>query len=43
VRLFIELNKLGTAIVMATHDWALMEQMPQRRLILTDGRIKVEE
>jgi cell division transport system ATP-binding protein len=43
VRLFIELNKLGTAIVMATHDWALMEQVPERRLVLADGRIKVEE
>ncbi len=43
VRLFIELNKLGTAIVMATHDWALMEQVPERRLVLTEGRIKVEE
>jgi cell division transport system ATP-binding protein len=42
VRLFMELNKLGTAIVMATHDWALMEQIPERRLILTDGRMKVE-
>jgi cell division transport system ATP-binding protein len=43
VRLFIELNKLGTAIVMATHDWALMEQVPERRLVLTEGRLKVEE
>jgi cell division transport system ATP-binding protein len=43
VRLFIELNKLGTAIVMATHDWALMEQIPARRLTLTDGRLKIEE
>jgi cell division transport system ATP-binding protein len=43
VRLFIELNKLGTAIVMATHDWALMEQIPERRLVLTDGRLRIEE
>jgi cell division transport system ATP-binding protein len=43
VRLFIELNKLGTAIVMATHDWALMEQVPERRLVLSEGRLKVEE
>ncbi|MCA3564072.1 MAG: cell division ATP-binding protein FtsE [Methylocystis sp.] len=42
VRLFIELNKLGTAIVMATHDWALMEQIPQRRLVLSDGRLRIE-
>ncbi len=43
VRLFIELNKIGTAIVMATHDWALMDQIPERRLILSDGRLKVQE
>jgi cell division transport system ATP-binding protein len=43
VRLFIELNKIGTAIVMATHDWALMDQIPERRLVLTDGRLKVQE
>jgi cell division transport system ATP-binding protein len=43
VRLFTELNKLGTAIVMATHDWALMDQIPERRLILTDGRMRIEE
>jgi len=42
VRLFIELNKIGTAIVMATHDWALMDQIPERRLVLTDGRLKVQ-
>jgi cell division transport system ATP-binding protein len=43
VRLFMELNKLGTAIVMATHDWALMDQIPERRLILTEGRLRIEE
>lgn len=43
VRLFVELNKLGTAIVMATHDWHLMEQIPARRLVLAEGRLRVEE
>jgi cell division transport system ATP-binding protein len=43
VRLFMELNKLGTAIVMATHDWALMDQIPERRLILTEGRLRIDE
>jgi cell division transport system ATP-binding protein len=43
VRLFIELNKLGTAIVMATHDWALMDQIPERRLVLTEGRLRIDE
>jgi len=43
VRLFIELNKIGTAIVMATHDWALMDQIPERRLTLNEGRLKVQD
>jgi cell division transport system ATP-binding protein len=42
VRLFTELNRLGTAIVMATHDWALMDEIPERRLILTEGRLRIE-
>jgi cell division transport system ATP-binding protein len=43
VRLFTELNRLGTAIVMATHDWALMDEIPERRLILNEGRLRIEE
>jgi cell division transport system ATP-binding protein len=43
VRLFIELNRQGTAIVMATHDHALIDQIPARRLVLADGRIGVTE
>jgi cell division transport system ATP-binding protein len=41
LRLFIELNRLGTAVVIATHDLALMEQVDARRLILTNGRLDV--
>jgi cell division transport system ATP-binding protein len=41
LRVFIELNKLGTAIVMATHDHALVEQMAARRLMIEDGRVEV--
>jgi cell division transport system ATP-binding protein len=44
LRLFIELHKSGTAVVIATHDLALMEQYDSaRRLVLADGRLHVFE
>jgi cell division transport system ATP-binding protein len=39
LRLFVELNKAGTSIVIATHDIALMDQYDARRLVLHDGRL----
>jgi cell division transport system ATP-binding protein len=41
LRLFIELNRLGTAVVIATHDLGLMEQVDARRLILSGGRLDI--
>ncbi|MFC5385665.1 cell division ATP-binding protein FtsE [Aquamicrobium segne] len=41
LRLFIELNRLGTAVVIATHDLTLMDQVDARRLILTNGRLDI--
>jgi cell division transport system ATP-binding protein len=41
LRLFVELNKSGTAVLIATHDIALMDQYDARRLVLHDGRIHV--
>ena len=41
LRLFVELNRSGTAIVLATHDLALMDQVDARRLVLADGRVRV--
>ena len=43
LRLFIELNRLGTAVVIATHDLGLMEQVDARRMILANGRLDVYE
>ena len=43
LRLFIELNKSGTSVVIATHDIALMDQYDARRLVLHDGRMHVYE
>ena len=39
LRLFTELNKSGTTVVIATHDIALMDQYDCRRLVLHDGRL----
>ena len=39
LRLFIELNKSGTSVVIATHDIALMDQFDARRLVLHEGRL----
>ncbi|MCX2724883.1 cell division ATP-binding protein FtsE [Roseibium salinum] len=41
LRLFIELNKLGTSVVIATHDIALLEQVDARRMVLADGRLSI--
>jgi cell division transport system ATP-binding protein len=41
LRLFIELNKTGTAVVIATHDIGLMDQYDARRLVLHEGRLHV--
>jgi len=43
LRLFVELNKSGTSVVIATHDIALMDQFDARRLVLHQGRLYVYE
>ncbi len=44
LRLFVELHKTGTSVVIATHDLALMDQYDSaRRLVLADGRLHVFE
>ena len=37
--LFTELNRLGTAVVIATHDLTLMDRVDARRLLLSGGRL----
>jgi len=41
LRLFVELNKSGTAVLIATHDIALMDQYDARRLVLHEGHLHV--
>ena len=41
MRLFSELHRSGTAVVVATHDLALMDQFDSaRRLVISDGRLQ---
>jgi cell division transport system ATP-binding protein len=41
MRLFVELHRLGTSVVIATHDINLMNQFEARRLVLEEGRLTV--
>lgn len=41
LRLFIEMNRLGTAVVIATHDLGLMDQVDARRMILSGGSLQI--
>jgi len=41
MRLFVELNRLGTSVVVATHDITLMNQFTFRRLVLEEGRLTI--
>lgn len=42
LRLFQELNRLGTSVVIATHDLALMDRLDAPRLVLADGHLHVD-
>jgi cell division transport system ATP-binding protein len=41
LRLFVELNRLGTSVVIATHDYSLMDQFKAPRLELENGHVQV--
>ena len=43
LRLFIELYRSGTSVIIATHDIALMDEYDARRLVLHEGRLHVYE
>ena len=39
IRLFVELNRFGTTVMIATHDRALIESAHAREMRLVDGRL----
>lgn len=41
MRLFLELHRSGTAVILATHDLGLMDQFDARRLVLNQGRLQI--
>jgi cell division transport system ATP-binding protein len=43
LRLFIELHRLGTSVLIATHDLSLMDQVDAKRLLLGDGQLHIDE
>jgi cell division transport system ATP-binding protein len=43
MQLLIELNRLGTTVVVATHSRALVRRYPGRALVLQDGRLVRDE
>ena len=43
LRLFIELNRLGTSVIIATHDYQLMSQFAGARMQLENGRLELYE
>ncbi len=44
LRLFVELHRSGTSVIIATHDHALMDSFSTvRRLLIVDGQVQVQE
>ncbi len=43
LRLFVELNRTGTAVLIATHDLSLLDQVEARHLFIRDGGLTVTD
>jgi len=43
LNLFDQLNRMGTTVVIATHNQGLMQQFNHPRMILDSGRLHIEE
>jgi cell division transport system ATP-binding protein len=41
LKLFVELNRIGTTVLIATHDFSLLEQVEARCLVIGDRRLSV--
>jgi len=42
LRLFAELNRTGTTIILATHELALLDSFPFPRMVLHDGQVSFD-
>ena len=42
VHLFAELNRMGTTIIIATHELPLLEKFVYPRMVLSDGRVEID-
>jgi cell division transport system ATP-binding protein len=43
LRLFVELNRTGTAVLIATHDLSLLEQVEARQLNIDAGHVSIHD
>lgn len=43
VHLFAELNRMGTTIIIATHELHMLDKFDYPRLLLSDGRLTVDD
>jgi len=43
LRLFVELNRTGTAVLIATHDLSLLDQVEARQLVIREGSLTVTD
>lgn len=43
LRLFVELNRTGTAVLIATHDLSLLEQVEARQLVIRNGSLTISD
>lgn len=43
LRLFVELNRTGTAVLIATHDLSLLDQVEARHIFIRDGGLTVTD
>ncbi len=43
LRLFVELNRTGTAVLIATHDLSLLEQVEARQLVIREGGLTISD